>query len=43
MVVTIITYPTIKLLEEKEYYKELEGPYTPNLVLEELGLEGAIL
>ena len=43
MVVTIITYPIIKPLEEKEHYKELEGPYTSNLVLGELGLGGAIL
>ena len=43
-IVTIVTYPTIKALKEKEYrIGELEGLYTPNLVLEELGLRGAIL
>ena len=43
-VVTIVTYPTIKALEEKEYRtEELEGLYTPNLVLGELGLRGATL
>jgi hypothetical protein len=43
-VVTIVTYPTIKVLEEKEHrIGELEGLYTPNLVLGELGLRGAIL
>ena len=43
-VVTIVTYPTIKVLEEKEYcIGELKGLYTPNSVLGELGLRGAIL
>ena len=43
-VVTIVTYPAVKVLEEKEYrIGELEGLYTPNLVLEELGLRGATL
>ena len=42
-IVTIITYPTAKVLEEKKHHKkELEGLYTPNLVLKELGLRGAI-
>ena len=35
-VITIITYPSAKVLEEKEYYKEeLERLYAPNLVLGE--------
>jgi hypothetical protein len=43
-IVTIVTYPTIKVLEEKEHYiRELEGLYTPNSVLGELGLRGATL
>jgi len=42
--VIIVTYPTAKALEEKEYYiGNLEGLYTPNLVLGELGLRGVIL
>ena len=41
IIVTIVTYPTIKALEEKEYrIEELEGLHTPNLVLGELGLKG---
>ena len=36
---TIITYPTVKVLEKKEYYKEeLKGLYTPDLILKELGV-----
>ena len=35
-IVTIITYPTIKALKEKEHHiGELEGLYTPNSVLGE--------
>ena len=42
MVVTIVTYPTAKPLEEKEHHKEeLEGPYTPDSGLGELGLKRA--
>jgi hypothetical protein len=40
-VITTVTYPTAKPLEEKEYYKkELEGLYTPNSVLGEQDLRG---
>jgi len=43
-VVTIVTYPTTKAPEEKEHHiGEPEGPYTPDLVLRELGLKGATL
>jgi len=43
-VVTTVTYPAAKALEEKEYHiGEPEGPYTPNSVLRELGPRGAIL
>jgi hypothetical protein len=43
-IVTIVTYPAIKALEEKEHRTgELEGLRTPNLVLGELDLRGAIL
>ena len=42
-VVTIITYFMVKALEEKEYRKELEGPYISNLILGKLGLGGATL
>ena len=43
-ILTTVTYPTIKVLEEKEHrIGELKGPYTSNLVLGELGLRGAIL
>jgi hypothetical protein len=43
-VVTIVTYPTIKVLEEKEHcIGELKGLRTPNLILGELDLRGAIL
>jgi hypothetical protein len=43
-VVTIVIYSAIKALEEKEHHiGEPEGLYTPNLVLGELGLRGAIL
>ena len=44
IVVIIVTYFTIKALEEKKYRMgELEGLYTPNLILKELGLKGATL
>jgi len=40
-VVIIVTYFAVKALKEKEYrIGEPEGPYTPNLVLKELGLRG---
>ena len=43
-IVTIVTYPAVKALEEKEYrIGELEGLCTPNLVLGELGLRGVTL
>ena len=43
-VVTIVTYPAVKALKEKEHRTgELEGLYTPNSVLGELGLREAIL
>ena len=43
-VVFIVTHPAAKALEEKEHrIGELEGLYTPNLVLGELGPRGAIL
>ena len=42
-VVTTITYPTAKALEEKEHHKEEpKGLYTPDLVLGEQGPRGAI-
>ena len=44
IIITTVTYPTAKPLEEKEHYKkELEGLYTPNLVLGEQDLRGVIL
>jgi hypothetical protein len=43
-IVTIVTYPTAKVLEEKEHRTgELEGLRTPNLVLGELDLRGVTL
>jgi hypothetical protein len=43
-VVTIVTYPAAKALEEKEHrIGELEGLRTPNLVLGELDLRRATL
>ena len=43
-VVTTVTYPAAKAPEKKEHYiGELEGPYTPNSVLGELGPRGATL
>jgi hypothetical protein len=43
-VVTIVTYPTAKALEEKEHRMgELGGLCTPDSILGELGLRGAIL
>ena len=43
-IVTIVIYPTIKALEEKEHrIEELEGLYIPNSVLGELGLREVIL
>jgi len=43
-IVTTVTYPSAKALEEKEHRMgELEGLRTPNSVLGELGLRGATL
>ena len=43
-IVTIVTYPTVKVLEEKKHrIGKLEEPYTSNLVLRELGLKGVTL
>ena len=43
-VVIIVTYPAAKVLEEKKHcIGKPEGFYTPNLVLEKLGLRGTTL
>ena len=43
-IVTIIIYFIIKALKEKEHHTgELEGLYTPDLILKELGLKRVTL